>query len=134
MASVLIIDDNRSKSAFLKIALMRHGHAVYRSQDIGNAFPPRNGRIPDLVLINHATNNSTGWELFNALKQVAPDLPAMVYVLEYNCFYSTDAICKAVHAVCEETHAAPYSHASPLAHLRPKAMHPMANGRYRAQW
>ena len=105
MASVLIIDDNRSKSAFLKISLMRRRHQVRRTPDIGEAVNPKNGGIPDVILINQATNNSAGWEIFNHLKQLAPDISTMVYALENNCFDSADWICKAVDAVCQETSA-----------------------------
>ena len=114
MASVLIIDDNRAKSAFLKISLMRERHQVRRSRDIGEAIHPSGGAVPDLVLINRATENVTGWDIFNHLKQLAPDLPAMVYVLEKNSFASVGWICKAVEAACEETDSPIAPHAASL--------------------
>jgi len=109
MASVLIIDDNRSQSAFLKISLMRRRHRVRRTQDIRDAIYPRGGTVPDLVLVNRETGNNTGWEVFNYLKQWVPDLPMMVYVLESNCGDSADWICKAVDAACKEADFSPPS-------------------------
>lgn len=131
MASVLIIDDNRPKSAFLKISLMGKRHQVRRSQDIREAIDPIDGRDFDVVLINQATDDCTGWELFNHLKQLAPEVPTMVYVLETNCFYSADWICRAVEAVCEESEAClPPSVASFTRH-RPPAMYPVEKDKRR---
>ncbi|WP_319521229.1 response regulator [uncultured Desulfosarcina sp.] len=102
MTSVLIIDDNRAKSALLKISLVRKQYQVRQSQDIGEAVFPISGELPDLVLINQAIQNHMGWELFNNLKQLSPDQPAMVYAMERDCIDDTGWICRAVEAVCEE--------------------------------
>jgi DNA-binding NtrC family response regulator len=107
MASVLIIDDNRATSAYLKMFLMRERHHVRRGQDVRKALFPRFGAVPDLVLINQAMNNPTGWELFNHLKRLAPTLPAMVYVMESNGIKSAGWICRAVEAAVGETKAPP---------------------------
>lgn len=70
-ASVLIIDDNRAASAFLKLYLMQQQHKVSRSADIKDAIDPAVGVMPDMVLINHAHDNDAGWHVFNILKQTA---------------------------------------------------------------
>lgn len=126
MASVLIIDDNRAKSAFLKMALMRRRHQVQRCQDIRKAINPENGMVPDVVLINQATHRSTGWEIFNHFKRLVPDLPTMVYVLENNCFYSTDWICRAVEAVCEEIEVPMNPPETIFKRMVPPTIHPNA--------
>ena len=107
MASVLIIDDNRSRSAFLKMSLIRERHEVRRSEDIRGALFQGDNAAPDLVLINQSTQDFTGWKLFNQLKRLAPDLPAMIYVLESNRIDSARWICKAVEAACEEADRCP---------------------------
>jgi DNA-binding NtrC family response regulator len=122
MASVLIIDDNRAKAAFLKMSLVRERHQVRRSQDIREAIFPRGGATPDLVLINQAMQDFTGWELFNYLKQLAPDLPAMVYVMESNGIDATEWICRAVEAVDEKTKAPPALPGASLTMSGPSAM------------
>lgn len=122
MASVLIIDDNRSRSAFLKMSLMRERHEVRRGKDIHGAIFQGANAAPDLVLINQSTQDFTGWELFNHLKQLAPDLPAMVYVLESNRIDSARWICMAVEAACEEVHMCPSSKETALARIGPSTM------------
>jgi DNA-binding NtrC family response regulator len=107
MASVLIIDDSKATSALLKLSLMHRRHRVRRSQDITEAVHPRGGAVPDLVLINRGVKMNTGWEIFNCLKQLAPNLPTMVYVLEDNCVSSANWICKAVEAAFEEIDSPP---------------------------
>ena len=127
MASVLIIDDNRSRSAFLKMSLMRERHGVRRSEDIRGAIFQGGNAAPDLVLINQWTQDFTGWNLFNQLKQVAPDLPAMVYVLESNHTDSARWICKAVEAAFEEAEISPSPPETALAQFGPSTMVSTAN-------
>jgi DNA-binding NtrC family response regulator len=127
MASVFIIDDNRSRSAFLKMSLMRERHQVRRSEDIRGAIFPNDSAAPDLVLINQSTQDFNGWELFNHLKQLAPNLPAMVYVLESNRIDSARWICRAVEAACEEAHMSPSPPATTLAQLCSSTMVSAAN-------
>ena len=112
MTNILIIDDNPAKAAFLKMSLVRSRHKVKQSRDIIEAVFPDHGKVPNLVLINQAMQNFTGWELYFYLKQIMPGLPVMVYVMESNCIEAAGWICKAVDAVCEETHAIPDSHPS----------------------
>jgi DNA-binding NtrC family response regulator len=115
MASVMIIDDNRSTSAFLKMALMRNRHQVRRTEDIRQALFSSANAAPDLVLINQSLKDFSGWKIFNDLKQSAPELPAMVYVLEGNRVDSARWICKAVEAACKEGDKPPTPPATALA-------------------
>ena len=102
MANILIIDDNRAASAFLKLYLMHHHHQVSRSVDIKDAIDPVTGVTPDMVLINQAHDNDEGWHVFAILKQAAPDVPALVYVLSSLTADNADWIVKAVAAVAAE--------------------------------
>jgi len=102
MACILIIDDNHSASAFLKLSLQGRRHRVIRGVDIWEAIDPGSGFVPDLVLINRSLKNNSGWQAFNFLKQAAPHLPAMVYVLERLTSVSAGWIARAVEAVIPE--------------------------------
>ena len=102
MAKILIIDDNRAASAFLKLHLMYHHHQVIRRTDIKDAIDPATGVMSDIVLINHALDNDSGWHVFNILKQAAPDLPASVYVLSDLTAVNADWIVRSVDAVLAE--------------------------------
>ncbi|WP_155302196.1 response regulator [Desulfosarcina widdelii] len=102
MANVLIIDDNKTTAAILKITLSRQLHHVRRSEDIRDAIYPADSSQPDLVLINQAAKNFSGWKTFNYLKQIRPSLPAIVYVLEHPTTSGAQWICKVVDAVLSE--------------------------------
>lgn len=103
MANILIIDDNKAASAFLKLYLMRQRHQVRRSEDIQAAIDSAPGNTPDLVLINQAHDNGSGWQHFDCLEHAAQDLPAMVYVLASQTTRNVDWIAKAVDAAIQET-------------------------------
>lgn len=103
MANLLIIDDNKAVSAFLKLYLMRQRHRVKRSADIKAAIDSTRSNTPDLVLINQAHDNGSGWKHFDCLEHAAPDLPAMVYVLASQTTLNADWIAKAVYAAIQET-------------------------------
>jgi DNA-binding NtrC family response regulator len=103
MAIILILDDNRATSVFLKIILTRHWHRVSRIADIKRVTSHPSGSTPELVLINHAFRNHSGWEMFNHLKRTAPHIPAMVYGLDQLNAANANWIVKAVEAVVGET-------------------------------
>ncbi len=103
MAIIIILDDSRANSAFLKMRLMRHRHRVSRTALVQDVTDPPSGFLPDLVLINHAFRNDSGWEVFNYLKQIAPQIPAMVYMLEPLSTASAAWIIKAVQEAMGET-------------------------------
>lgn len=102
MPNVMIIDEDRSASACLKLYLSRRRHRVTRGIDIREAVEPVDGFKPDLVLIRLAPESDSGWEAFNRFKQIAPGLPVMVYALESLTAVSIDWIGKAVEAAIEE--------------------------------
>jgi DNA-binding NtrC family response regulator len=103
MAKIFILDDNQATAAFLKIILTRHWHRVSRIADINGVANHPSDATPELVLINHAFENHSGWEMFNHLKQTAPHIPAMVYGLDQLNAANADWIVKAVEAVVGET-------------------------------
>jgi len=103
MANILIIDDNKAVSAFMKLYLMRQRHRVKRSTDIKAAIDSAHSNTPDLVLINQAHDNGSGWQYFDRLEHAAPDLPAIVYVLSSLTTLTADWIAKAVDAAIQET-------------------------------
>jgi len=95
MAKIYILDDNRATSAFLKIILTRHGHRVSRREATQDVTKP----APDLILINHAFRNQSGWGVFNHLKRIAPHIPAMVYGLDQLNAANANWIVEAVETV-----------------------------------
>lgn len=102
MANILIIDDNKAASAYLKLTLLRQDHKISRSMDIQDAVNPVDGVFPDLVLINHAYNDYSGWKTFDYLKQIVPNLAAVVYMLEELIISNTEWIGKSVQQVISE--------------------------------
>jgi hypothetical protein len=82
---------------------MRQRHQVRRSEDIQAAIDSAPGNTPDLVLINQAHDNGSGWQHFDCLEHAAQDLPAMVYVLASQTTRNVDWIAKAVDAAIQET-------------------------------
>ena len=110
MAKIFILDDNQATSAFLKIILTRHWHRVSRIEDIQTVTNHPLDSAPELVLINHAFRNHSGWEMFNHLKRTAPHIPAMVYGLDQLNAANADWIVKAVEAATGETTFHPARH------------------------
>jgi PleD family two-component response regulator len=103
MVNIVILDDNRASSAVLKMALNRHGFSVGRATVSQDVIDPPSGLRPDLILINQAFNNHSGWEIFNRLKRTAPQMPISVYVLDSCSSLDAVWIVKAVEAVIGET-------------------------------
>lgn len=99
MAKIIILDDNQASSAFLKIILARHWHRISRTADIQKTTHLPSGCAPDLVLINQAFRNHSGWKMFNRLKRIAPHIPAMVFGLNQLNAANADWIVKAVEAM-----------------------------------
>ncbi|WP_372683529.1 hypothetical protein [Desulfosarcina sp.] len=110
MATIFILDDNRASSAFLKIILARHWHRVSRITDIKKVTNHPSDSPPELVLINHAFRNHSGWEMFNHLKRTAPHIPAMVYGLDQLNTANADWMVKAVEAAIGEATFHPARH------------------------
>jgi len=103
MARIIILDDNRASSAYLKVILTRHWHRVSRTSDIQKVTNHPSGSTPELVMINQAFNSHSGWEMFNHLKRIAPHIPAMVYWLDQLNAENADWIVRAVEAVIGKT-------------------------------
>ncbi len=103
MARIIILDDNKATSAFLKMTLTHHRHRVSRTEDIQKVSNHSSGSTPELVLINQAFRNHSGWEMFNHLKRIIPHMPAMVYGLDQLNAVNVDWIVKAVETVIGET-------------------------------
>ncbi|GAB6910053.1 hypothetical protein JCM12296A_59030 [Desulfosarcina cetonica] len=107
MAKILIIDDNKAASAFLTLVLLRHQHQVVRSREVAETTARSRDFTPDLILINHAFKNNSGWQVFNDLKQMACNLPVMVYVLKDLTIGNADWIDRAVDAAIKESRKDP---------------------------
>ena len=103
MAKIIILDDNQASAAYLKIILTRHWHRVNRTADIQEVTNHPSGSTPNLVMINQAFRNHSGWEMFNHLKRIAPHIPAMVYRLDRLNAENANWIVKAIAAVIGET-------------------------------
>ena len=81
MARILILDDGRSGSALLKLTLIRNRHDVDRTDRLETVMNPPLGRELDLILIRHAFENYSGWDVFNHLKGTFPRCAVMVFTL-----------------------------------------------------
>lgn len=80
MAHLLIIDDNKSMGAFLKKKLEWEDHKVLMSGS-GLASVTNFSKYGiDLVLINLTNKSNSGWTVFNQIKRVNAEIPAMLYV------------------------------------------------------
>ena len=103
MADIMILDDSRASSAFLKMTLARHRHRVNRTAVIQDVINHPSGSAPDLVLINQALRNNSGWDIFNHLKRIATHIPVMVYVLDNLSTTNAAWIVEAVQEAISET-------------------------------
>ena len=102
MARIIILDDSMASSAFLKMTLTGHRHRVSRTAMVQDVINCPSSSTPDLVLINQAFGNNSGWKIFNRLKRISPKIPAMVYVLEPLSAVNAGWIIKAVQTVVRE--------------------------------
>jgi DNA-binding NtrC family response regulator len=103
MKTILILDDNKACSATLKMSLMNKGYEVHRTTKVQLLVNPAWNDKFDLILINFAFANASGWVVFNHFSQVSPHLPAMVYVMDHPDTSTTVWIVRAVEAVINET-------------------------------
>ena len=107
MANLLIIDSDKSISALLKLTLLRQGHSIKRSDDVRDAIDRSDGIKPDLVLINHSFNKNSGWKAFNCIKQIVPNMPAIIYVLDDLNTANAELIGKIVDMILSEIKCKP---------------------------
>jgi DNA-binding NtrC family response regulator len=106
MAAILILDDNQACSATLKITLKSRGHEVSCTTDVQFVISPARYEEFDLLLISIAYGKAGGWDVFNHLARIIPQLPAMVYVMDRPATGTAAWIAKAAEAVIYETNQA----------------------------
>lgn len=123
MARILILDNGRASSAFLKMTLTRHRHQVVRTGTLKDTINHRFDSTSDMVLINHAFGNGSGWEAFNYLKQIAPHVPIMVYVLAQLNMSAAAWIIKAIDMVIHELENEPGAGSIPHANPNKENCH-----------
>ena len=103
MSIVMIIDDNRAKSAYLKMAFTRHGFNVQRVDTYRDAASKAALNLPDLILINHQFETDRGWDIFYALTYAFPHQPILLFTLEHMRTQDTDWIIEAATKAIRDT-------------------------------
>ncbi len=78
MASVLIVDDERSMRDFLKILLEKEGHRVAVAENGPKALEFLDKQKVDVVVTDIRMPGMTGIELLEAIKGETPDLPVIM--------------------------------------------------------
>lgn len=78
MASVLIVDDERSMRDFLKILLEKEGHEVATAASGEKALDTFHAHTPDIVVSDIRMPGMTGIELLERLKDDQPELPVIL--------------------------------------------------------
>lgn len=78
MASVLIVDDERSMRDFLKILLEKEGHEVAVAENAAHALADLSKREVDVVVTDIRMPGMTGIELLETIKEDKPDLPVIM--------------------------------------------------------
>ncbi|MGW8194790.1 MAG: sigma-54-dependent transcriptional regulator [Desulforhopalus sp.] len=78
MASVLIVDDERSMRDFLKILLEKEGHEVATAASGEKALDSFHALTPDIVVSDIRMPGMTGIELLERLKDDTPELPVIL--------------------------------------------------------
>ncbi len=78
MASVLIVDDERSMRDFLKILLEKEGHKVAIAESGKRALDILDNQQVDVIVSDIRMPGMTGIELLEAVKEESPDLPVIM--------------------------------------------------------
>jgi two-component system, NtrC family, response regulator PilR len=78
MASVLIVDDERSMRDFLKILLEKEGHEVTTANSGTSALEVLNKQSADVIVSDIRMPGMTGIELLETVKEQVPDLPVIL--------------------------------------------------------
>ena len=78
MASVLIVDDERSMRDFLKILLEKEGHKVAIAESGKTALDILDNQQVDVIVSDIRMPGMTGIELLEAVKGESPDLPVIM--------------------------------------------------------
>src|SRR5512133_2383996 len=78
MASVLVVDDERSMREFLEILLRKHGHEVCVAGDVAAALARVADGDLDLVMTDLRLGDGTGLDVLRAVKERAPAVEVIV--------------------------------------------------------
>lgn len=78
MASVLIVDDERSMRDFLKILLEKEGHEVTTANSGANALDTLDKLSIDVIVSDIRMPGMTGIELLETVKEQSPELPIIL--------------------------------------------------------
>ena len=78
MASVLIVDDERSMRDFLKILLEKEGHQVSTSDSGTHALDTLKKQSVDVIVSDIRMPGMTGIELLETVKEHSPELPVIM--------------------------------------------------------
>ena len=78
MASVLIVDDERSMRDFLKILLEKEGHEVTTASSGASALDALDKHTVDVIVSDIRMPGMTGIELLETVKEHSPELPIIL--------------------------------------------------------
>ena len=78
MASVLIVDDERSMRDFLKILLEKEGHEVTTANSGASALEVLDKQSVDVIVSDIRMPGMTGIELLETVKEQLPELPMIL--------------------------------------------------------
>ena len=78
MASVLVVDDERSMRDFLKILLEKEGHKVAIAESGKTALDILDNQQVDVIVSDIRMPGMTGIDLLEAVKEQSPDLPVIM--------------------------------------------------------
>lgn len=84
MASVLIVDDERSMRDFLKILLEKEGHEVTTVDSGAHALDTLAKQLVDVIVSDIRMPGMTGIELLETVKEKSPELP-MILITAFAC-------------------------------------------------
>ncbi len=99
MPKILIVDDNQSVGTALKLSMQKEHYRVSLADDWHKLVKLVENGSFDLIVINQIRRHSCGWSLFNQLKRVRNEIPAMVYALQDLHQAGIDWIIKAIREV-----------------------------------
>src|SRR5512138_1413559 len=72
MASILVVDDERSMREFLEILLRKQGHEVAIAADVGAALARASAGDLDVVITDLRLGRESGLDLLKAVKEQSP--------------------------------------------------------------
>ncbi len=78
MASVLIVDDERSMRDFLKILLEKEGHEVTTASSGASALDALDKHTVDVIVSDIRMPGMTGIELLETVKEHSPEMPIIL--------------------------------------------------------